>query len=83
MGCYRHIAAKESIVAATSNMRLPSMIKVWVYKATPPATAITKNANGALDKLVNIVVLFAALVFVFANFDYVVRNYTLNKENPK
>jgi hypothetical protein len=58
-------------------MRLPSTIKVWVHDATPPATAMTKNANGAFDKLVNMVLLFAAIVFVLAKFDYMVRNYIL------
>jgi hypothetical protein len=64
----------HTIVAATSNMRIPSTIKVWVYETTPPRIAMTKNTNGALDKLVNIVLLFAVLGFMF---DYMVRNYIL------
>jgi hypothetical protein len=64
----------HTIVAATSNMRIPSTIKVWVYETTPPRIAMTKNTNGALDKLVNMVLLFAVLGFMF---DYMVRNYIL------
>jgi hypothetical protein len=61
----------HTIVAATSNMRTPSTIKVWAYETTPPRIAMTKNTNGALDKLVNIVLLCAVLAFAF---DYMVRN---------
>jgi hypothetical protein len=62
-------------------MKAPSTIRVWVYEATPPAIATTKGTKGALDKLVNIAWLFAALVFVLANFDRMVRKYILYKEN--
>ena len=64
----------HTIVAATSNMRVPSTIKVWVYETTPPRIAMTKNANGALEKLVNMVLWFAVLGFAF---DCMVRNYIL------
>ena len=55
-------------------MRVPSTIKVWVYETTPPRIAMTKNANGALEKLVNMVLWFAVLGFAF---DCMVRNYIL------
>jgi hypothetical protein len=58
-------------------MRMPSTIKVWTYKATPPATSKVSNTKEALDKLVNMVLLLAAIIFVLRNFDYVVRNYIL------
>ena len=67
----------HAIVAATSNMRMPSTIKVWVYKTTPPSTSKVSNTKEALDKLVNMMLLLAAIIFVLRNFDYVVRNYIL------
>jgi len=55
-------------------MRAPSTIRVWIYEATPPEISVTKNTMGALEKLVNLVVLFAALIFVVVNFDQMVRD---------
>jgi hypothetical protein len=64
----------HTIVAATSNMRMPSTIKVWVYKAAPPMIATTSRTKEIFDRLVNIVLLFAAIIFVVVNFDHMVSN---------
>ena len=65
----------HTIVAATLNMGMPSTIKVWVYKTTPPSTSKVSNTKEALDKLVNMMLLLAAIIFVLRNFDDMVRNY--------
>jgi hypothetical protein len=66
----------HTIVAATSNMRKPSIIKIWVHEAAPPATTKTREVKQTFDKVVNMVVLFAAIIFLFkyANLEFTVRN---------
>jgi hypothetical protein len=51
------------IVAATLNMRVPSVIKIWVYEPTPPA--IGRNNMRIFDRFVNAVLLVAAFVVLY------------------
>jgi hypothetical protein len=53
------------IVAATSNMRAPSVIKIWAYEATPPATRIARSDMRVFDRFVNAVLLIAACVVLY------------------
>jgi hypothetical protein len=53
------------IVAATSNMRVPSVIKIWVYEATPPATRAARTNVNIFDMFVNAVLLLAACVVLY------------------
>ena len=53
------------IVAATSNMRVPSVIKIWVYEATPPATRVARSNVHIFDMFVNAVMLLAACVVLY------------------
>ena len=49
------------IVAATSNMRVPSVIKIWVYE--PPATG--RNNMCIFDRFANTLLLLAAFVVLY------------------
>jgi hypothetical protein len=52
-------------VAATSNMRMPSVISIWVYEVLPPGNATASSVKAMLDNLVNLVLLIAAIVFMY------------------
>jgi hypothetical protein len=51
------------IVAATSNMRVPSVIKIWVYEPTPPATG--RNNMCIFDRFANMLLLLAAFIVLY------------------
>jgi len=53
------------IVVVTSNMRAPSVIKIWMYEATPPAARVTRSDMRIFERLVNMVVLLAACVALY------------------
>ena len=57
----------------TSNMRAPSMIKIWVYKATPPATA--RSNMHIFNWFANTVLLLVAFVvwYKYAGAENMVR----------
>ena len=50
-------------MAATSNMRVPSVIKIWVYEPTPPRSG--RNNTRIFDRFVNAVLLVAAFVVLY------------------
>ena len=41
-----------------------SVISIWVYEVSPPGNA-TANIKGMLDNLINLVLLIAAIVFMY------------------
>ena len=63
----------HTIVAATLNMRAPSVIKIWVYEATPPAT--TRRDMHIFNWFANTVLLLAAFViwYKYAGTENMVR----------
>ena len=63
----------HTIVAMTLNMRVPRVIKIWVYKATPPATA--RSDMCIFNWFANTVLLLVAFIiwYKYAGAENMVR----------
>jgi len=60
-------------------MRMPSVISIWVYEVPPPGNATASSVKGMLDNLVSLVLLIAAIVFMYkyVNSENVVSKHIL------